>query len=233
MSWDDSVVHLHGQKFQVVNKQPSINPGSPTYSNQTLSNPLRRDTIQIPGGGFVSLRFVADNPGAWLFHCHIEERYDFFSVQRCLAWGSNQIGFSQWHLQSGLAAMFIVAPEIQQKNSPVPQFMKDQCAMMKVPSSGNAGGLTGSKIYDLSTAPQGPFPQISGFHARGILSMAACIVSSLIGVLTIIWYTRGEQFNDEEVEQEFLEKIKAKSHQDRPSGFINQIPHLFTSYRRS
>jgi hypothetical protein len=68
---------LHGQKFQVVNKQTSIDPGNPTYSNQTLSNPMRRDTIQIPGGGFVSIRFVADNPGAWLFHCHIEVKFFF------------------------------------------------------------------------------------------------------------------------------------------------------------
>ncbi|EFP86676.2 uncharacterized protein PGTG_13058 [Puccinia graminis f. sp. tritici CRL 75-36-700-3] len=199
-NWDkgNHPFHLHGQKFQVVNKQTSIDPGNPTYSNQTLSNPMRRDTIQIPGGGFVSIRFVADNPGAWLFHCHIE-----------------------WHLQSGLAAMFIVAPEVHQRNFPVPQFMKDQCAMMNIPSSGNAGGLSGSKLYDLSTAPHGPFPQVSGFHARGNLSIAACIISSLIGVLTIIWYSRGEQFDDEEVEREMLEKIKSKTSQDHhTNGFV-------------
>jgi iron transport multicopper oxidase len=98
--------------------------------------------------------------------------------------------------------------------------MKDQCAMMNVPSSGNAGGLSGSKIYDLSTAPHGPFPQVSGFHARGILSIAACIISSLIGVLTIVWYSRGEQFDDEEVEREILEKIKSKTSQDHPNGLV-------------
>ncbi|WAR53656.1 hypothetical protein PtB15_3B164 [Puccinia triticina] len=205
-NWDkgNHPFHLHGQKFQVVNKQTSIDSGNPTYSNQTLSNPMRRDTIQIPGGGFASLRFVADNPGAWLFHCHIE-----------------------WHLQSGLAAMFIVAPEVHQRNSPVPQFVKDQCRMMNIPTSGNAGGLSGSKIYDLSTAPHGPFPQKPGFHARGILSMAACIISSLIGVLTIVWYTRGEQFDDEEVEREILEKIRSKTNFDRPNGVLNRFRRFF------
>ncbi|KAI9611005.1 hypothetical protein H4Q26_008852 [Puccinia striiformis f. sp. tritici PST-130] len=129
----------------------------------------------------------------------------------------------QWHLQSGLAAMFIVAPEVQQKNFPVPQFMKDQCGKMNIPFSGNAGGLSGSKIYDLSTAPHGPFPQISGFHARGILSMAACIISSLIGVLTIVWYTRGEQFDEEEVEREIMEKIKSQADKNGRTAFMSRI----------
>ncbi|KAI9611006.1 hypothetical protein H4Q26_008853 [Puccinia striiformis f. sp. tritici PST-130] len=72
-NWDkgNHPLHLHGQKFQVVNKQLSIDHSTPTYSNQTLSNPMRRDTIQIPGGGFASIRFVADNPGAWMFHCQL------------------------------------------------------------------------------------------------------------------------------------------------------------------
>ncbi|POW06570.1 hypothetical protein PSHT_10284 [Puccinia striiformis] len=109
------------------------------------------------------------------------------------------------------------------KEFPVPQFMKDQCGKMNIPFSGNAGGLSGSKIYDLSTAPHGPFPQISGFHARGILSMAACIISSLIGVLTIVWYTRGEQFDEEEVEREIMEKIKSQADKNGRTAFMSRI----------
>ena len=33
---------------------------------------LRRDVVSIPANGWARIRFVADNPGAWLFHCHIE-----------------------------------------------------------------------------------------------------------------------------------------------------------------
>jgi FtsP/CotA-like multicopper oxidase with cupredoxin domain len=30
-----------------------------------------RDTVQIPRRGYAVLRFRADNPGVWLFHCHV------------------------------------------------------------------------------------------------------------------------------------------------------------------
>lgn len=31
-----------------------------------------KDTITVPDGGYTIVRFVADNPGYWIFHCHIE-----------------------------------------------------------------------------------------------------------------------------------------------------------------
>lgn len=31
-----------------------------------------KNTIVVPGGGYVVLRFKADNPGYWLMHCHME-----------------------------------------------------------------------------------------------------------------------------------------------------------------
>ena len=32
----------------------------------------RKDTVIIPTGGYVVIRFKPDNPGWWLLHCHIE-----------------------------------------------------------------------------------------------------------------------------------------------------------------
>ena len=32
----------------------------------------RKDTLTVPFGGYTVVRFIADNPGWWLFHCHIE-----------------------------------------------------------------------------------------------------------------------------------------------------------------
>lgn len=32
----------------------------------------QKDTVTVPDGGYTIIRFVADNPGYWLFHCHIE-----------------------------------------------------------------------------------------------------------------------------------------------------------------
>lgn len=31
-----------------------------------------KDTVTVPDGGYTIVRFVANNPGFWLFHCHIE-----------------------------------------------------------------------------------------------------------------------------------------------------------------
>ncbi|OTA82198.1 putative multicopper oxidase [Hypoxylon sp. CO27-5] len=40
-------------------------------NSSVIDNPLRRDTVTAEGFGWVLLRFVADNPGVWLFHCHV------------------------------------------------------------------------------------------------------------------------------------------------------------------
>ncbi|KAK6176485.1 hypothetical protein SNE40_014765 [Patella caerulea] len=37
-----------------------------------LENPPRKDTIIVPTGGYVVVRIIADNPGLWFVHCHIE-----------------------------------------------------------------------------------------------------------------------------------------------------------------
>jgi hypothetical protein len=34
--------------------------------------PPEKDTIIVPTGGYVVIRFKANNPGAWFFHCHID-----------------------------------------------------------------------------------------------------------------------------------------------------------------
>lgn len=44
---------------------------SRTDSPYDLSRAQLRDTVYIPSRGHAVLRFRADNPGIWLFHCHI------------------------------------------------------------------------------------------------------------------------------------------------------------------
>ena len=34
-------------------------------------NPPKRTTVKVPNNGFVIVRFKADNPGMWFFHCHL------------------------------------------------------------------------------------------------------------------------------------------------------------------
>ncbi|XP_013385435.1 laccase-5-like isoform X1 [Lingula anatina] len=37
-----------------------------------LNHPLQKDTIIVPAGGYTVVRIMANNPGWWLVHCHIE-----------------------------------------------------------------------------------------------------------------------------------------------------------------
>ncbi|KAK7338665.1 hypothetical protein VNO77_19289 [Canavalia gladiata] len=65
-------VHLHGFNFFVVgqgfgNFDPNKDP-----LNFNLVDPIERNTVGVPSGGWVAIRFLADNPGVWLMHCHLE-----------------------------------------------------------------------------------------------------------------------------------------------------------------
>lgn len=39
---------------------------------RNLDNPPVKDTVTVPGGGYTIVRFVADNPGTWMLHCHLD-----------------------------------------------------------------------------------------------------------------------------------------------------------------
>ncbi|KAH3772987.1 hypothetical protein DPMN_174335 [Dreissena polymorpha] len=40
---------------------------------RNLVNPVYKDTVTVGSkGGYAIIRFKADNPGIWLFHCHNE-----------------------------------------------------------------------------------------------------------------------------------------------------------------
>ncbi|QPG98040.1 hypothetical protein C2857_007180 [Epichloe festucae Fl1] len=81
-------LHLHGHKFWVLGS----GTGSFPYSNVeeapdgvlNLRDPPFRDTTGLPAQGWTVIRFVTDNPGAWIFHCHL-----------------------QWHIVSGMALVFV------------------------------------------------------------------------------------------------------------------------------
>ncbi|KZV59954.1 multicopper oxidase [Peniophora sp. CONT] len=71
-------VHLHGHTFSVIK----------SAGNKTINydHPPQRDVVTIgtdPTDPTI-IRFVANNPGPWFFHCHID-----------------------WHLNAGFAAVFV------------------------------------------------------------------------------------------------------------------------------
>ena len=55
-------MHLHGQHFREVLKDGTFGP--------------MRDTILVIGQEKREIIFVADNPGKWLFHCHMLSHQD-------------------------------------------------------------------------------------------------------------------------------------------------------------
>ncbi|KAL9075600.1 MAG: hypothetical protein Q9157_003956 [Trypethelium eluteriae] len=62
-------IHLHGHDFYILGSGPGVWNGD--SSGLKFVNPPRRDTALLPGKGYLILGFPADNPGAWLMHCHI------------------------------------------------------------------------------------------------------------------------------------------------------------------
>lgn len=86
--------HLHGNDFWVVSQySSSLNWGSynpygdakPPGGEYDLVGATKRDTFYVPRRGYAVLRFRADNPGLWMFHCHV-----------------------LWHQASGMAMAFEV-----------------------------------------------------------------------------------------------------------------------------
>ena len=86
--------HLHGHDFWVLSTYSSdLNWGSynpyedtePPGGPYVLDTAVRKDTFYVPRRGYAVLRFRADNPGLWLFHCHV-----------------------LWHQASGMAMAFDV-----------------------------------------------------------------------------------------------------------------------------
>ncbi|KAL2264684.1 hypothetical protein VTJ83DRAFT_7194 [Remersonia thermophila] len=110
--------HLHGHHFQVVYRAPSEAGVWPGRDENYTQVPLRRDTVTVQPNSYVVLRFKADNPGVWLFHCHIE-----------------------WHVEMGLTATIIEAPDVL-RGMTFPDDHIAVCNKSGIPTEGNAAGNT-------------------------------------------------------------------------------------------
>ena len=63
--------HSHGHSFWVVGRGEGIYDPDRDVETYNVKNPLLRDTVSVYPLNWVAIRFVANNPGVWLFHCHI------------------------------------------------------------------------------------------------------------------------------------------------------------------
>ncbi|KAK4211143.1 Cupredoxin [Rhypophila decipiens] len=158
--------HLHGRSFQAVWRSEE-EAGTFEDSNVTSESftpiPMKRDTIVLFPEGNLVLRFRADNPGVWLFHCHLE-----------------------WHVQSGLIATFVEAPLELQKELVIPKNHIDACEAAGVPTVGNAAANL--DYLDLTGQNMPPPPLPAGFTTKGIVAMVFSCISGILGVAVIAWY---------------------------------------------
>ncbi|RKP30603.1 hypothetical protein METBISCDRAFT_23146 [Metschnikowia bicuspidata] len=160
--------HLHGHVFQLIARGEeaeeivNFDPSDVTFPE----HPMVRDVVYVNPQSYIVMRFKADNPGVWLFHCHIE-----------------------WHLEQGLAIVLIEAPQEMQKqeSQQLTENFKQVCKNSGVKFTGNAAGndvnfmdLTGANVQ------QPPLP--AGFTARGIVALVFSSIAGILGMVAISLY---------------------------------------------
>ncbi|XP_078444795.1 cupredoxin superfamily protein [Wolffia australiana] len=67
--------HLHGHDFWVLGFGEGVFDLAKDIGNLNLVDPIMKNTVPVHPYGWTAIRFVADNPGVWAFHCHIESHF--------------------------------------------------------------------------------------------------------------------------------------------------------------
>ncbi|KAJ0979586.1 hypothetical protein J5N97_015060 [Dioscorea zingiberensis] len=65
-------LHLHGFNFFVLAQGFGNYNEDAAQKMFNLVHPQIRNTIAVPVGGWAVIRFIADNPGVWMMHCHLD-----------------------------------------------------------------------------------------------------------------------------------------------------------------
>ncbi|KAH6763440.1 laccase 1 [Perilla frutescens var. hirtella] len=66
-------IHVHGHNFFIVGRGFGNFDVAKDPLSYNLVDPPERNTVAVPVGGWAAIRLVADNPGVWFVHCHLEE----------------------------------------------------------------------------------------------------------------------------------------------------------------
>ncbi|RYP33276.1 hypothetical protein DL767_004829 [Monosporascus sp. MG133] len=105
----DHPMHIHGHDMLVLGASAKgAGPFTAADKSRLRSqNPVRRDTTMLPANGWLVVAFKTDNPGIWLFHCHIA-----------------------WHVSGGLSVDFMerVDEQVGQISAAQADEFEDQCA---------------------------------------------------------------------------------------------------------
>ncbi|KAL6943885.1 hypothetical protein ACO0OE_003777 [Hanseniaspora uvarum] len=175
--------HFHGHNFQIIERgEPDAGHYNSSESfdkekKYKTDYPMIRDTVFVEANSYIVLRFVANNPGVWFFHCHID-----------------------FHLEQGLAAVFIEAPDLIKKyDKEISTSMKKIAEKHNYVLEGNAAGnsndwlsLNGENIQSK------PLP--NGFTIKGYVALFISTFMCLYGVYSIIdfgLYVDNDENNEE------------------------------------
>ena len=77
--------HLHGYAYYVIgmgrspdktikkiNLKHTLDLDRKGLLHRKFDSPPNKDTLAVPNNGYTVIRFRADNPGYWYFHCHFQ-----------------------------------------------------------------------------------------------------------------------------------------------------------------
>lgn len=178
-------LHMHGHQYQLIARSPAYEkPHHFDYRNASFpENPCIRDTIMLNTFGNAVIRFKADNPGVWFFHCHLD-----------------------FHLEQGLAIVLVEAPNVLRNHvtyDSLPEDYINICKVAGVPTIGNAAGNSKDWL-DLSGENQQADALPNGFTLKGYISMAACILAALFGLYEVTI------FGLEDVRHTFEERVESE-----------------------
>lgn len=191
--------HLHGHNFQLIQKSPEYRPEAdypeedqdditvPYNESAPLTPfpdyPVLRDTVVLAPSGHIVIRFKADNPGVWFFHCHLD-----------------------WHLTQGLGAVFIEDPLAVQEAETLSKTYKDVCSAANIPNQGNAAGHS-DDWFNLDGLPRQPKPLPSGFKAKGYIAFIISTLMALYGIYAISDYGLSETIPDDQAVYDTLKNV--------------------------
>ncbi|XP_020594846.1 laccase-3-like [Phalaenopsis equestris] len=74
---EEHPIHLHGYDFYVMGRGIGEFVMERDGGELNMVDPPKRNTVGIPAGGWTVIRFVANNPGVWLMHCHMEIHHEW------------------------------------------------------------------------------------------------------------------------------------------------------------
>ncbi|PAV80525.1 hypothetical protein WR25_22905 [Diploscapter pachys] len=130
-------------------------------------NPSRRDTITLPVGGYIVIRFRALNPGWWFAHCHLE---------------LHLMGGTGWAYKVGDDDQIYMPPDNFPKDCGV--FILDKLPDLRLPGDGTIGSTTPQTTG--GTTPQSTRSTTSGSPISLQLATIVChFITCLLSIMLI------------------------------------------------